>query len=145
MHRVLSMAIFWMQWQPSTLVLSSFHFPIQSNSLSALSLMPLHTPKAGSSSHLVHHSRSNSSKASPCIQVKETTCTSSLVRCHDNSLTFMYLLSHRTCIGLGLAAILGRVSEITDSMVEASSLGLANSLTNEERSLGLLYPRIERS
>ncbi|PPR06812.1 hypothetical protein CVT26_003838 [Gymnopilus dilepis] len=46
--------------------------------------------------------------------------------------------------GLGLAAILGRVSEITDSMVEASSLGLANSLTNEERSLGLLYPRIER-
>jgi len=46
--------------------------------------------------------------------------------------------------GLGLAAILGRVSEITDSMVEASSLGLANSLNDEERSLGLLYPRIER-
>ncbi|KAF8879655.1 malate dehydrogenase [Gymnopilus junonius] len=46
--------------------------------------------------------------------------------------------------GLGLAAILARVSEITDSMVEASSLGLANSLTDEERSLGLLYPRVER-
>jgi malate dehydrogenase (oxaloacetate-decarboxylating)(NADP+) len=30
-------------------------------------------------------------------------------------------------------------------MVEASSLGLANALTDEERSLDLLYPRIERS
>lgn len=30
-------------------------------------------------------------------------------------------------------------------MVEASSLGLADSLTDEERSLGLLYPKIERS
>jgi malate dehydrogenase (oxaloacetate-decarboxylating)(NADP+) len=47
--------------------------------------------------------------------------------------------------GLGLAAILSRASQITDSMVEASSLGLANSLTEEETALGLLYPRIERS
>lgn len=47
--------------------------------------------------------------------------------------------------GLGLAAILARVSEVTDSMVEASSLGLAHSLTDEEHALGLLYPRIERS
>ncbi|PPR01997.1 hypothetical protein CVT24_011120 [Panaeolus cyanescens] len=46
--------------------------------------------------------------------------------------------------GLGLAAILSRASQITDSMVEASSLGLANSLTEEEKALGLLYPRIER-
>ncbi|KAH9478410.1 NADP-dependent malic enzyme [Psilocybe cubensis] len=46
--------------------------------------------------------------------------------------------------GLGLGAIIARVSEVTDSMVEASSLGLANSLTDEERSIGLLYPRIER-
>ncbi|KAG6854493.1 hypothetical protein C0991_006095 [Blastosporella zonata] len=30
-------------------------------------------------------------------------------------------------------------------MVEASSLGLAGSLTKEEKSLDLLYPRIERS
>ena len=29
-------------------------------------------------------------------------------------------------------------------MVEAASLGLANSLTAEERSLDLVYPRIER-
>jgi len=47
--------------------------------------------------------------------------------------------------GLGLAAILSRASFVTDSMVEASSLGLAGSLTDEETSLGLLYPRIERS
>ncbi|KAF9009971.1 hypothetical protein BDQ17DRAFT_1347251 [Cyathus striatus] len=46
--------------------------------------------------------------------------------------------------GLGLGAILARVTQVTDSMVEASSLGLADSLTAEERSLGLLYPRIER-
>lgn len=46
--------------------------------------------------------------------------------------------------GLGLGAILGRVKSVTDSMVEASSLGLADSLTSEERAQGLLYPRIER-
>ncbi|KAJ2928537.1 hypothetical protein H1R20_g8542, partial [Candolleomyces eurysporus] len=46
--------------------------------------------------------------------------------------------------GLGLGAILARATQVTDSMVEASSLGLANSLTAEERALGLLYPRIER-
>ncbi|KAG6872707.1 hypothetical protein C0995_007375 [Termitomyces sp. Mi166 len=46
--------------------------------------------------------------------------------------------------GLGLGAILSRATSVTDSMVEASSLGLAGSLTEEERSMGLLYPRIER-
>ncbi|KAF5311168.1 hypothetical protein D9619_007821 [Psilocybe cf. subviscida] len=46
--------------------------------------------------------------------------------------------------GVGLGAILGRVSEVTDSMVEASSLGLAQSLTEEEIALGLIYPHIER-
>lgn len=29
-------------------------------------------------------------------------------------------------------------------MIEAASLGLANSLTDEERGLELIYPRIER-
>ena len=47
--------------------------------------------------------------------------------------------------GLGLGCILARVSSVTDSMVEASSLGLANSLTEDERAHDLLYPRIERS
>lgn len=48
-------------------------------------------------------------------------------------------------VGVGLGAILGRVAEVTDSMVEASSLGLAQSLTEEEIALGLIYPRIDRS
>ncbi|KAG5650459.1 hypothetical protein H0H81_012181 [Sphagnurus paluster] len=46
--------------------------------------------------------------------------------------------------GLGLGAILARATSVTDSMVEASSLGLAGSLTPEEHKLGLLYPRVER-
>lgn len=46
--------------------------------------------------------------------------------------------------GLGLGSILAKASSITDTMVEASSLGLANGLTEEEHSAGLLYPRIER-
>jgi malate dehydrogenase (oxaloacetate-decarboxylating)(NADP+) len=49
------------------------------------------------------------------------------------------------CEGLGLGSILAKASSVTDSMVEASSLGLANSLTEEEHAMGLLYPRIERS
>ncbi|KAK7044502.1 malic enzyme [Favolaschia claudopus] len=46
--------------------------------------------------------------------------------------------------GLGLGAIIARCSSVSDSMVEASSLGLANSLTPEEKAKGLLYPVIER-
>ncbi|KAF7344406.1 Malic enzyme [Mycena sanguinolenta] len=46
--------------------------------------------------------------------------------------------------GLGLGAILARCSSVTDSMVEASSLGLANSLTPQEEAMGLLYPAIDR-
>ncbi|PAV15364.1 malic enzyme [Pyrrhoderma noxium] len=46
--------------------------------------------------------------------------------------------------GLGLGAILSRSSKVTDKMVETASLALADSLTEEERSLDLIYPRIER-
>ncbi|KAF5378751.1 hypothetical protein D9615_006974 [Tricholomella constricta] len=46
--------------------------------------------------------------------------------------------------GLGLGAILARATSVTDSMVEASSLGLAGALTEEEHSMGLLYPQVER-
>ncbi|TCD71720.1 hypothetical protein EIP91_005486 [Steccherinum ochraceum] len=46
--------------------------------------------------------------------------------------------------GLGLGAIISRAAAVTDGMVEAASLGLANSLTEEETELGLVYPRIER-
>ena len=45
--------------------------------------------------------------------------------------------------GLGLGAILAQAVSVTDSMVEASSLGLAGSLTEEEAH-DLLYPGIER-
>ncbi|KAK7463000.1 hypothetical protein VKT23_007582 [Stygiomarasmius scandens] len=46
--------------------------------------------------------------------------------------------------GLGLGAIIARATRVTDSMVEASSLGLADSLTADEKKADLLYPRIER-
>ena len=46
--------------------------------------------------------------------------------------------------GIGLGAILSRAKSVTDSMIEAASLGLANSLTEEERELDMVYPRIER-
>ena len=46
--------------------------------------------------------------------------------------------------GLGLGCILAKASSVTDTMVEASSLGLARSLTKDEEDAGLVYPRIER-
>jgi len=46
--------------------------------------------------------------------------------------------------GLGLGSILCRASTVTDAMVEASSLGLADSLTEDERDSELLYPRLDR-
>jgi len=46
--------------------------------------------------------------------------------------------------GLGLGALLSRASSVTDSMVEASSLGLAGSLTKQEHQMGLLYPQVHR-
>jgi len=46
--------------------------------------------------------------------------------------------------GIGLGAILARASSVTDKMVEAASLALSDSLTPEERSFELVYPRIER-
>ena len=49
-----------------------------------------------------------------------------------------------TWAGLGLGSILAKASSVTDTMVEASSLGLARSLTKDEEDEGLVYPRIER-
>ena len=53
------------------------------------------------------------------------------------------LHSYGSLTGLGLGAILARASSVTDSMVEAASLGLANALTNDEIADDLIYPRIE--
>ena len=47
-------------------------------------------------------------------------------------------------LGLGLGSILCRASAVTDAMVEASSLGLADSLSEDERDSELLYPRLNR-
>lgn len=40
--------------------------------------------------------------------------------------------------------MLCRAKRVTDSMVEASALGLAGSLSWDERALELVYPRVER-
>jgi len=92
---------------------------------------------------LVHPSRTSHSRELPFTLARAITCISSQVRTTE----FIHLVIESPCsfTGLGLAAILGCVKSVTDSMVEASSLGLADSLTSEERAQGLLYPRIERS
>jgi len=46
--------------------------------------------------------------------------------------------------GLGLGAILARASSVTDTMVEAASLALADSLTSEERAEDRVYPNLTR-
>lgn len=47
--------------------------------------------------------------------------------------------------GIGLGALLCRAKEVTDTMIEASAIGVSECLTAEERAAGLLYPRITRS
>jgi len=46
--------------------------------------------------------------------------------------------------GLGLGSIMARVSSVTDSMVEAASLALADSLTPQERAEDRIYPNLTR-
>ncbi|ORX56072.1 malate dehydrogenase [Piromyces finnis] len=46
--------------------------------------------------------------------------------------------------GIGLGAILAQASSISDDMIYTSSVALANTLTDEERASGLLYPRLCR-
>jgi malate dehydrogenase (oxaloacetate-decarboxylating)(NADP+) len=46
--------------------------------------------------------------------------------------------------GIGLGAILAKAAHVTDSMIEACSLGLAQSLTLDERAADLIYPRLMR-
>ncbi len=46
--------------------------------------------------------------------------------------------------GLGLGAIVSGAREITDSMINASSLALANSLTQQELAEGCLMPEVSR-
>lgn len=46
--------------------------------------------------------------------------------------------------GIGLGAILARVKTISDKMIEASALALSGALNVEEKTAGLLYPRLTR-
>ena len=46
--------------------------------------------------------------------------------------------------GIGLGSLLCRATSVTDSMIEASALALADSLTPDEKAEDLLYPRIAR-
>lgn len=74
---------------------------------------------------------------------KAITCIYSQVAVHL-AYAVHFFLKTLFNIGLGFGSILSRASVVTDAMVEASSFGLADSLTQEERDSDLLYPRLER-
>jgi malate dehydrogenase (oxaloacetate-decarboxylating)(NADP+) len=46
--------------------------------------------------------------------------------------------------GIGLGGIISKAKHITNSMILAAANGLANSLTQEERAKGDLYPSLKR-
>ena len=46
--------------------------------------------------------------------------------------------------GIGMGAILSMARHVTDSMVEQASIAFAGSLTDEEKSSELVYPRLTR-
>ena len=45
---------------------------------------------------------------------------------------------------IGLGTILSKARHVTDAMVEQASIALAESLTQEEKSSDLVYPRLVR-
>ena len=46
--------------------------------------------------------------------------------------------------GIGLGTVLSKARHVTDEMVEAASIALSESLTEQEKSAELVYPRLER-
>lgn len=46
--------------------------------------------------------------------------------------------------GIGLGTILSKARHVTDAMVEQASIALSSSLTPEEKSSDLVYPRLVR-
>jgi Malic enzyme, NAD binding domain len=46
--------------------------------------------------------------------------------------------------GLGLGMLLVKASRVTDSMVDQASVALAGRLDEDERTAGLVYPRLDR-
>ena len=91
----------------------------------------------------VHRSPIPCGKAGSATLAKATICIYSQVAVHLAH-AVRFFLKTLFNIGLGLGSVLSRASVVTDSMVEASSFGLADSLTQDERDSDLLYPRLER-
>lgn len=46
--------------------------------------------------------------------------------------------------GIGLGAILAKTRHVSDAMIEQAAVALAASLDDEERAVGLVYPRLTR-
>ena len=46
--------------------------------------------------------------------------------------------------GLGLAAIIGSISNITDEQISAAAIALSENVSAEELESGLLYPSVSR-
>lgn len=46
--------------------------------------------------------------------------------------------------GIGLGAIISETTNISDAMIETSAIALSESLNEEEKEDGLLYPRLNR-
>jgi malate dehydrogenase (oxaloacetate-decarboxylating)(NADP+) len=46
--------------------------------------------------------------------------------------------------GIGFGALACGATKVTGQMITASALGLSESLTQQEKEAGLLYPRLER-
>ncbi len=94
-------------------------------------------------SHLVHHSPMLRGRVRSITPAKATTCIYSQVNIQVSRAVCLFLTAVLN-LGLGLGSILSRASAVTDAMVEASSLGLADSLNEDESDSELLYPRLNR-
>lgn len=46
--------------------------------------------------------------------------------------------------GIGMGTILSKARHVTDAMVEQASIALSSSLSDEEQSSDLVYPRLAR-
>ncbi|KAL8418313.1 hypothetical protein RB594_001791 [Gaeumannomyces avenae] len=68
------------------------------------------------------------------------------VKSGDQAITYLPNQGNNVYVfpGIGLGAILAKVSQVTDDMIYTSAEALSNCLNAEEIHKGLIYPRIER-